>query len=372
MTTTAWIIVIVVVLVAAAVVAWLMSQQKKNKQHEHAEHLRQEAHEHAAAIPQVQDNAKEAEAKAEVARLEAERAAREAQEAKVAATQQEAVHEDRLRTADEVDPRVDTSPTTTPAPTPGRPRRCTTPTRRGPTARRATRTAPESDQPAGQRGQCWKTGPFLSTRKRNLVTTFIVIAVIVLVVIGVAAYVISQRNREANIARADQLRTQAATQAQSTLPPTQDRAAEAEARAAEARAAAERAEAEAEEARVAAAQAEAQHEGQVRAADRLDPRVDHRSDDYAPQVGGTVDQQPTPPAEANAEPPAPASEPARPPPRTPAEQTGDGRRRHRPGAPPAHAWRAGDARQADRDRRQRRLVHPQGLLTTPDVPRSAS
>jgi predicted negative regulator of RcsB-dependent stress response len=109
MTTTAWIIIIVVVLIAAALVAWLMTQQRKNKQHEHAEHLRQEAHEHAAVIPQVQDNAKEAEAKAEVARLEAERAAREAQEAQVAATQQEAVHEDRLRTADEVDPRVDTT-----------------------------------------------------------------------------------------------------------------------------------------------------------------------------------------------------------------------------------------------------------------------
>jgi predicted negative regulator of RcsB-dependent stress response len=107
MTTTAWIIVIVVVLVAAAVVTWLMTQQKKNKQHEHAEHLRQEAHEHAAVIPQVQDDAKEAEAKAEVARLEAERAAREAEEARIAATQQEAVHEDRLRTADEIDPRVD-------------------------------------------------------------------------------------------------------------------------------------------------------------------------------------------------------------------------------------------------------------------------
>ncbi|RYC07357.1 hypothetical protein [Nocardioides zhouii] len=143
-------------------------------------------------------------------------------------------------------------------------------------------------------------------------TPFILIAVILLVVIGGAAYVIRQRNREANIARADQLRTQAATQAQSTLPPTQDRAAEAEAKAEEARAAAERAEAEAEEARVAAAQAEAQHEGQVRAADRLDPRVDDRSDDYAAQVGGTVDQQPTPPAEAN---PAPQPEPQ---PETPA------------------------------------------------------
>ena len=70
-------------------------------------------------------------------------------------------------------------------------------------------------------------------------TPFIVIAVIVLVVIAVAAYVIRQKNRETNIARADQLRSQAASQAQTTLPPAQDRAAEAEAKAEEARAAAE-------------------------------------------------------------------------------------------------------------------------------------
>lgn len=139
-------------------------------------------------------------------------------------------------------------------------------------------------------------------------TTLIVIAVIVLVVLAVAAYAIRQKNRESNIARAEQLRTEAATQAQSTLPPTQDRAAEAEARATEARVAAERAQAEADEARVAAARAEAAHEAHVRAADRLDPRVNHKADDYAPQVGGTVDQQPTTPSEANRTPGQPADE----------------------------------------------------------------
>ncbi len=133
-------------------------------------------------------------------------------------------------------------------------------------------------------------------------TTFIVIAVIVLVVIAVAAYLIRKKNRESNIAKADELRTQAATRAQSSLPPAQDKAAEAEARAEEARAAAERAKAEADEARVVASQAEAEHEAQVRDADRLDPRVDHKADDYAPQVGGTVDQQPTAPSDANREP----------------------------------------------------------------------
>ena len=47
--------------------------------------------------------------RAERARLEAERAQARAREAQVAATQQQAVHEDRLRTADQVDPHVDTS-----------------------------------------------------------------------------------------------------------------------------------------------------------------------------------------------------------------------------------------------------------------------
>ncbi len=133
-------------------------------------------------------------------------------------------------------------------------------------------------------------------------TTFIVIAVIVLVVLAVAFVVIQRKNREANIERADQLRTKAASEAQATIAPAQDRAATAEAEAAEARAVAEKAEAEAEAARLEAQQVEASHEAQVRAADRLDPRVDHKADDYAPQVAGTVDQQPTAPSDVNAEP----------------------------------------------------------------------
>ena len=135
-------------------------------------------------------------------------------------------------------------------------------------------------------------------------TTFIVIAVIVLVVLAVALVVIQRKNRAANIERAEELRTTAATEAQATIAPAQDRAATAEAEAAEARAVAEKAEAEAQAARLEAQQVEASHEAQVRAADRLDPRVDHKSDDYTPQVAGTVDQQPTPPAEVNAEPTA--------------------------------------------------------------------
>jgi FtsZ-interacting cell division protein ZipA len=109
MDTTTWIIILVVVLVVAALVAWLVAQQRKKKQVEHAEHLRQEAHEHATAIPETDVRAREAEVEAERARLEAQRAEQQAQEAQIAATQQQAVHEDRLRAADQVDPRVDTS-----------------------------------------------------------------------------------------------------------------------------------------------------------------------------------------------------------------------------------------------------------------------
>ena len=135
-------------------------------------------------------------------------------------------------------------------------------------------------------------------------TTLIIVLVIIAVVIAAAAFLIQRKNREANVARAEQLRAQAATQAQSTIAPAQERAAAAEAEAEQARAAAAKAEAEAHEARLAAQQIEATHEGQVRAADRVDPRVDHKADDYTPQVPGTADHTPTPPSEVNAEPTA--------------------------------------------------------------------
>ena len=98
METSQWIIIAVVVVVLVALAAWLVTRQRAKKQHEHA-----------TQIPETQVRAKEAEAQAERARLEAERADREARDAQVAATQQQAVHEDRLRTADQVDPRVDTT-----------------------------------------------------------------------------------------------------------------------------------------------------------------------------------------------------------------------------------------------------------------------
>lgn len=137
-------------------------------------------------------------------------------------------------------------------------------------------------------------------------TALIITVVVVLVLLAGVAWVVRSRNRQANIARSDELRAAAAGTAQATIAPAQQRAAVAEERAEEAREVADRAEAEAERARIEASRVEAEHEAHVRAADRLDPRVDHRSDDYQPQVAGTVDQQPTPPSEADVAPAAPA------------------------------------------------------------------
>lgn len=133
-------------------------------------------------------------------------------------------------------------------------------------------------------------------------TIAVLALVLLLLAVGVtvlAAVLLTRGSRRADAARAQEIRTDAASRAQSTLPPVQERADTAAADAAQARAAAEEAEAraaaaeaEADRARLAAAQQEAAYEEQVRAADRLDPAVDHRADDYAPQVPGTADQQP--------------------------------------------------------------------------------
>jgi hypothetical protein len=153
------------------------------------------------------------------------------------------------------------------------------------------------------------------------VTAIVIVVVIVIVVLG-AALVLGQRTkRQSSIDQSEQIRSDAAAEAATTVPPAREHAAtaqaeaeaqRAEAEAAEARAA--QAEAEAEQARLAAQQAEAAHEAQVREADRVDPRVDVKADDYAPQVPDPVDQQPAaaPPAEEVATEPAAPVEPTPP------------------------------------------------------------
>jgi hypothetical protein len=111
----------------------------------------------------------------------------------------------------------------------------------------------------------------------------VVIVVAALVVIGLIVASMRKKSQQDNRARAAEIREAAEAKA-ATIPDTQARARETEAQAEQARLQAERAEERAQAARTAAAQQEALHEDQVRAADRLDPDVDHRADDYTPET----------------------------------------------------------------------------------------
>lgn len=105
------VILVVAILVALAIIAAVvvMMRKRKHEQHrERADELRTEARHHVADdLPEAQVRAQKAEAEAEEARLEAERAEREAAEARTGVAQREAIHEDKVREADRLDPRVD-------------------------------------------------------------------------------------------------------------------------------------------------------------------------------------------------------------------------------------------------------------------------
>jgi hypothetical protein len=109
MGTVGWVILIVVVLVIAAAAAYaLMGNRGAQARREQAAHLRDEAAEKAAAVEASRRQAQEADARAEVARAEAERAEQEAARSRDAVSYEEARVEDRVRTADGLDPDVDT------------------------------------------------------------------------------------------------------------------------------------------------------------------------------------------------------------------------------------------------------------------------
>ena len=122
----------------------------------------------------------------------------------------------------------------------------------------------------------------------------IVVLVVVVVVVAVAAAIVAmmlqRRNTERKHAQAEQLRSQAAAQSGS-LSDSRRHAENADVEAQHARIQADRARADAEQAEARAAEAregmamdEAVTEDTVREADRLDPEVDHRADDYRPQA----------------------------------------------------------------------------------------
>ena len=115
----------------------------------------------------------------------------------------------------------------------------------------------------------------------STIVWIIVLAVLLLLVIGLFAFVMNKRKTEHNRARAEEIRTQAVTQT-GDLTEAQRRAQEAEAQAQLKRAEAERAEERAAQAKQGHVMEEAHHEDRLREADRIDPDVDHRADDYAP------------------------------------------------------------------------------------------
>ncbi|WP_165355093.1 hypothetical protein [Nocardioides oleivorans] len=109
------VIVVIVVLVVLAGALVLGQRTRRRTGIERSEEVRtQAATDAAASVPQAQEHAAVAEARADDARAEADaaeaRAARaevEAEQARVAAQQAEAAHEDQVREADQLDPRVD-------------------------------------------------------------------------------------------------------------------------------------------------------------------------------------------------------------------------------------------------------------------------
>ncbi len=109
----------------------------------------------------------------------------------------------------------------------------------------------------------------------------VVIAVAALALIGLIVSSMRKRSQQDNRARAAEIREEAEAKA-AVIPAAQAKAQAEEARAEQVRLEAERAEERAREARGAVAQEEAFHEDRLRAADRLDPDVDHKAKDYTP------------------------------------------------------------------------------------------
>jgi hypothetical protein len=115
----------------------------------------------------------------------------------------------------------------------------------------------------------------------------LVIALAALVLIGLIVAAMRKKSLEDKRSRAQELRQQADGGA-AGLPDAQARADQAAAQAEHKRLEAERAEREALAARTEVDQERARHEDQLRAADRLDPDVNHKAKDYAPHVPDPV------------------------------------------------------------------------------------
>lgn len=130
-----------------------------------------------------------------------------------------------------------------------------------------------------------------------------VIAVAALVVIGLIVGLMRKKSHASKHARAEELRHEATTEA-AGLPDVRARAEQAEAQAQAKRIEAERAEKDAALARTDLDQQQAAQEDRIRAADRLDPHVDHKAKDYSPEVATPAGPANVPSGTASAEPQA--------------------------------------------------------------------
>ena len=122
---------------------------------------------------------------------------------------------------------------------------------------------------------------------------WIIIILVVLAVVLVAALILSAMKRKKDQVgreRASELRSEAADTA-ATKREQEARAREAEAEAERVRAQADKLEAQAEEKRTSYDMTQARQEDAVREADRVDPDVNHRSKEYAPDLNGSPAQR---------------------------------------------------------------------------------
>jgi FtsZ-interacting cell division protein ZipA len=115
------------------------------------------------------------------------------------------------------------------------------------------------------------------------IVLIIVIAVIVLALIGLAAWLGARKKKIQRHEQAESIRREATAEA-GGIHESHVRAKEAEANAEQARLEAQRAEQEAARAHQGVSQERALQEERIREADRLDPNVDHKSDEYSPDT----------------------------------------------------------------------------------------
>lgn len=103
-----WLIVIVVVVAIIAAVLLMMRKRRTEQNRARAGELRQEASTHAGTLTESQRHADELRAEADLAKAEAARAEERAARAHQSHQVDQAAYEDKLRTADKLDPEVNT------------------------------------------------------------------------------------------------------------------------------------------------------------------------------------------------------------------------------------------------------------------------